>query len=290
MNKKVCHITSIHSSVDIRIYAKQCCSLANAGYDVTIVAPDTEDRVVNGIKIHGIPLKRKGRLYRIFVFGKILYRVALAINADIYQLHDPELLTIALKLKSQGKVVIFDSHEDVPGIIRSKFYIPKPFRILISSLYSKYEKFVLGKIDAVISVTPSIVDRLSTICPKSILVTNYPIIQDKINIDITLRDKRIICFAGNIVSDYMHHNILQALKKINDVNYHLIGEGTEYLNSLKQMEGWEKVVHYGKLPHNEVLKVYEKSSVGLVIHDYTPNAGGRHGSLGTIKLFEFMMS
>ncbi|NVO11257.1 MAG: glycosyltransferase [Bacteroidales bacterium] len=289
MNLKICHVTSVHPAKDGRIFSKQCCSLANAGYDVTIVAPNAEDRVLNGIKIRGVYLKSNSRIYRIFVFSKLIYKKALSIDANIYQIHDPELLIIALKLKRQGKIVIFDSHEDVPGIIKSKFYIPKPFRLFISYLYSIYEKYVLKRIDAAISVTPAIVDRLATICPKAVLVTNYPIIQNNTNLNSISRVERNVCFAGNIVSDYMHHNILKALSKINNVTYFLIGEKTQYLEYLSGLEGWDKVRYYGKLPYDEVLKVYAKTSIGLAIHDYTPNAGYRHGSLGTIKIFEFMM-
>lgn len=51
------------------------------------------------------------RFKRMIQGVKSVYSVAININADIYQLHDPELLTVALKLKKHGKKVVFDSHE-----------------------------------------------------------------------------------------------------------------------------------------------------------------------------------
>ena len=41
-----------------------------------------------------------------------IYKKSIEINADIYHLHDPELLRIARKLKDEK--IIYDAHEDLP--------------------------------------------------------------------------------------------------------------------------------------------------------------------------------
>jgi hypothetical protein len=35
---KVCHMTSVHDSSDVRVFDKECASLANAGYEVYLIA------------------------------------------------------------------------------------------------------------------------------------------------------------------------------------------------------------------------------------------------------------
>lgn len=50
---KVCHITSVHPQYDVRIFEKECVSLARAGYDTHLVQQG-DSGTKNGVIIHGI--------------------------------------------------------------------------------------------------------------------------------------------------------------------------------------------------------------------------------------------
>jgi hypothetical protein len=52
-----------------------------------------------------------------------VYRKALKTDADIYHLHDPELMPLGLLLKLQRKKVIYDVHENLPKQISIKHWI-----------------------------------------------------------------------------------------------------------------------------------------------------------------------
>ena len=83
-------------------------------------------------------------------FAKHAYEAALALDCELYHLHDPELLPYALKLKRHGKTVIFDSHEFYSLLIQEKGYIPGFLKKPASRIYGALEAGVFKKLDAVI--------------------------------------------------------------------------------------------------------------------------------------------
>ncbi|MBQ5568420.1 MAG: glycosyltransferase, partial [Oscillospiraceae bacterium] len=150
---KVCHMTSAHGAEDVRIFHKECVSLAKAGYDVYLVERgDSYEK--DGVKIVGVGDIPSSRLKRMSRGARSVYKAALALDCDLYHFHDPELLPYALKLKKKGKKVIFDSHEFTRRQILIKPYIPAPVAKLISFLYGLYEDHVISKIDGVIIPCP----------------------------------------------------------------------------------------------------------------------------------------
>lgn len=195
---KVCHVTSVHEVEDDRIFLKECISLAKNGYDVCLVERgETYDK--EGVHIKGIGYVPEGRIKRMIIGGRKAYSKALELDADIYQIHDPELLPYALKLKKKGKTVIFDSHEDVPAQIIDKTWIPKFFRYMIAKAYKTYEDHVVKKIDAVITATPHIADMFAGRAKRVVDINNYPKLDDIQFHEMPFAQREpIVCYAGGI--------------------------------------------------------------------------------------------
>lgn len=289
MTAKVCHVTSLHEADDGRIFQRYCKSLAKK-FDVYLVAPNTESRVEAGVHIVGISLPDINHRFKRFLNLNKILKPLCEIDADVYHFHDPELMSIGLKLKNKGKRIIFDSHEDVLNQIQNKSYIPKLFRGIAAKLYGAHEKRCLKQYDAVVSVTGYIVDRLKKINANTYQITNYPKFEAR-HIEARKWD-RTICFAGLLSRFWMLNEIISILPEVNGKMY-LAGlfATDEYLNELQQLPGWKNVEFLGTLPHSEVLKVYSKSSVGIAIESYeNPNAGFRVGSLGCTKIPDYMSS
>ncbi|MGD9568066.1 MAG: glycosyltransferase [Sedimentibacter sp.] len=286
MSKKICHITSAHSRYDGRIFKKECVSLASRGYSVSLIVNDANpDEFKEGVQIISTKIKPKNRIERFINTKKAIYTKSLEVNADIFHLHDPDLIPIGLKLKKIGKKVVFDSHEDIPSQIMEKEYIPSCIRGIISKIYAIYEKYCFRKFDTLISVTPKVVDRLKLINPSTYMITNYPIIEGQYIEN--NKKSRNICFAGAINEDWKHENIINAISKIEEIKYILAGQGSDnYINTLKSNASWGKVDYRGKITKEEVNEIYREAFIGIALHYSYQMAG--EGSLGNTKIFEFM--
>ena len=285
---RICHVTSAHKRYDVRIFRKECCSLAKNGHDCYLVVNDNlENEERDGVKIVSTGLEVSSRRERFTQSHKLLFEKMKKINADIYHFHDPDLLSLAFKIKKKGKKVIFDFHENVAKQIKDKSWIPEIVRNITSFLYSKYEKHYAKKFDYLITVSPNIVDVLKYENKKVKMITNFPIIEE--SYQEPSFDKKNICFVGGISEQWCQDIILKAISEIDDCKYLLAGQSSEkYLETLKNSPGWSKVKFLGKIPFEQVSDVYNQSMAGLALNISTQV--GKEGTLGNTKLFEYMQA
>lgn len=283
--KKICHMTSAHTGTDIRIFHKECVSLAKeASNDVFLVAPG-ESFHEKQVKVVGIGSPYTSRMKRMLFMARKVYQGALKIDADVYHIHDPELLPYAIKLKKKGKVVIYDSHEDVPRQILAKMWIPLMFRKIISEFYETYEKKCSRKLDGVVTATNYIKNIFEKYGCKAIAIKNYPMLEDIqcLNQNYEERDK-IICYAGGVTEQ---RGITKLIDVINDMDVKLEIAGDiseEYAKKICGMKAWDKVEMLGYLNRLEVSQLYSRSRIGIVTLKDTPN----HRHALPIKMFEYM--
>ena len=284
MQVKICHVTSAHKPFDGRIFEKECSSLAKK-YEVYLIAPNAKDCLKNNIHILGAAIT--GGRFRRQLSLKNIYKRMEEVDADIYHFHEPELIPYALKIKKKGKKIIFDSHEDVPAMIANMQYLPKWIRAIAVPIYSCYEKVSLRKFDGVISVDPRIVERLKKINTNTVMVTNFP---KYVDILISDNRKKQVCFTGGIGPLWLVDSIVKSLNKVN-VKCILAGyTDDDYLQYLKTLPSWNKSEYLGYIAHDESLDIQRSSIAGMALLDYGDIVGGKWGTLGNTKLFEYMMA
>lgn len=282
---KVAHLSSAHKDRDVRIFHKECSSLAiEETLDVHLILADVEERVENEVTIHSVQGAGGSRMKRMWSTVNNVYKKAIALDADVYHLHDPELLRIALKLKRKGKKVIYDAHEDLPRQILGKDYLK--FKKTISRVVERYENRVVRKLDAVITATPFIRDRFKLIHPNTIDINNYPMLKEVLTEKVTAEKENKVCFIGGITRIRGIGELVDALEEV-DVTCAIAGSFPEdFKSTLTNKEGWKKVQELGFINRDESLKLKAESIAGIVTFLPYPN----HINAQPNKIFEYMAS
>ena len=287
--KKVCHMTSAHRRYDVRVFEKECTSLAKAGYDVYLVVnDDLPDEDKNGVHIVSTGFVPSGRKERMTRGAKLVYKKAKAISAEIYHFHDPELMPYALKLKKAGKKVIFDSHEIYYQQIKTKMWIPSEYREAVSKLYYKYETKVCKRIDAVCTPGSVGVDVFGKRTEKVVVVGNMAALIDERNVNIKANiEQKKICTTGSLTED---RGITELIKACYRTDSHLILAGTftpdSYFNELKDMTEYSCVDFRGLLRLDGVYDVIRESGIGICnIHKV-----GQYATMQNLpnKIYEYL--
>jgi glycosyltransferase involved in cell wall biosynthesis len=283
---KVCHFTSVHKFNDIRIFLKECSSLAKFGFDVYFIGVNFPEVEINSVKISGIDSKNKGRIYRMFITSYLLYKKVLEIDADVYHFHDPELLPFAYLLKRKKKVVVYDVHEDVPRQILGKYWIRKSFRKFISNFFKRFEEYITQKLDVVITATPFINSRFEIINKSSFNINNYPLVEEISPELVWSEKKNEICYTGVISEVRGIFSIIEGLKYCPNVKLNLAGNYSPFSlkNKIVSHSAFTNIQEYGLIEREKVFEIMARSKAGIVIFHPLPN----HVDAQPNKIFEYM--
>lgn len=262
---KVCHMTSAHRSDDVRIFYKECVSLAKAGYDVYLVAQG-ESYEEEGVHVVGVDKQTGSRLSRMLFTTKNVYIAALSIDADIYHIHDPELLMYAIRLIKKGKKVIFDSHEAYAAQILEKKYIPQRLRIIIANIYKTYEFHVVKQLDAVIIPCTIGGQNVFSFAKKTVYIDNTPLISELANEyqERDISDYRSICYIGSLTYD---RGIIFLIEAAYKAGVKLILAGNfmppSFGDEVRNMPDYKIVEYKGYLHRKGIINVYRESAIGM---------------------------
>ncbi|WP_163099323.1 glycosyltransferase family 4 protein [Peribacillus alkalitolerans] len=288
---KICHITSVHSAHDTRIFIKECQSLQKAGHEVSFIVPNAKDEIIEGVQIIGVSSTAKNQIERMRNTTNAVFSRAVQEDADVYHFHDPELIPIGLKLKAKGKKVIYDVHEDVPEQVLSKQWIPKPLRKTISKAVKGYERYASKKFDAVVTATPHIANRFKTYNPNTVAIHNYPLLHElaseQVQSDAASPNNAL--YIGGIYVLRGIKEMVESVEKVNqEMECRLTLAGSFAPKSLedevKKMSGFAYTDFLGFLNRGEVKDVLAKANMGLVLLHPEP----RFVVSLPIKMFEYM--
>lgn len=263
---KICHMTSAHGPEDVRIFHKECVSLAKAGYEVYLVERGGSYEK-NGVHIVGVGQPGGGRLSRMTGFARRVYQAALMLDADVYHLHDPELLPYGLKLKKKGKKVVFDSHEYYRVQIKSKPYVPKFISRCMAGCYAVVEDYLLRRIDGIIF--PCLINGENPFagkCRHFALINNVPMLEELYHsYDETVpKHERSVIYIGGLTYARGIVHIIKASAKAQCTVY-LAGAYSppSFRSEAEALPEFSNVEYLGILDRPQVLEALQKCEIGM---------------------------
>ena len=286
---KIAHLTSVHRPFDVRIFEKHCRSFAEVGHPVVLVARCDRDQVVDGVTLKAVP-NPKGRISRMTLTAFRVFREARKQDADLYVIHDAELLPWARLLRLLGKTVIYDMHENVPKDILSKTWIPQVLRRPLSAFMRFAEHLLIGRMP-VIYAESSYANDYPWI-KQSVVARNFARVNTFGEIEPRTATPSI-AYVGAVSRDRGSLVTLAALQELKrrgiTVAWQCVGpispaEHQSELAELVRKGELENVVFYGYLERTEAISKVKNCHVGLAVLLPEPNFVSSYPT----KLFEYM--
>ncbi|MCK5833658.1 glycosyltransferase [bacterium] len=166
-------VASVHPPNDARIFAKETKTLVDAGHRVTVLTLANGD-FTPGFGVEFVVLPRPKNRFKRVLSAKKIFRAAIALDADLYIIHDPEILRVGRWLRKHGKKYIFDAHEPYPDFIAEKAWVPKPFKGLVKRLVAWEEMRGAKASSGIITAMRENAERLAPAGKPTIVLHNYP--------------------------------------------------------------------------------------------------------------------
>ncbi len=293
---RIVHLSSHHKALDVRIFQKECRTLAGAGYQVHLVIPEPPSASLDGVTFHPFQ-PPPGRGWRPGRVGKRLacmYRQAAALRGQVYHFHDPELIPVGVLLKRRGAKVVYDVHEEtVQEPLMLEQHQPWQAR-LKSWAWRALEDLARKTLDAFVCATPHIARSFPG--RRTFLVRNYPLLAEFSPAPPPPtpppphpgRPPHLV-YVGAISAIRGIREMVQALSLLPEalgVRLVLAGEfaSAGLRAEVERLPGWDRVDYRGWLSRPAIREVLGRARAGLVL--LHPEVG--HLESLPIKMFEYM--
>jgi glycosyltransferase involved in cell wall biosynthesis len=265
----IVHLTCAHRIDDVRIFRKECRTLAAAGFDVFLVGPSKTSNKIHGVQIVHVPIP-SGRLDRMTItVWHVLIR-ALVSRATICHFHDPELIPVGFLLKLLGRRVIYDVHEDCPRDIFTKEWIPAIVKYPVAAAMGAVERAAGWTFDAIVAATPTIARRFPS--GKTMTLLNAPILEELSEASGPAYVERSfqVCYIGLLARWRGLFDMIEAAGRVGNGATHCLLLAGRFATAIEEAEAraaptWPSVTHLGWLDPGGVARLLAHVRAGLVV-------------------------
>jgi glycosyltransferase involved in cell wall biosynthesis len=212
--KSIAVISTVHETYDTRIFYKQIPSLRE-NYDVVYLSPMSgppeEDFIL------ALP-KSRSKVGRLATHLSLM-RNLVSVRADLYLLHDPELLPLGVLLSLLGKRVVWDMHEDTYNDIKTKDYLSPTLRVIAGELYRLVQSLAARLLSGFI-LAEDAYGRSLPVSLKTCVVHNYPLLNRLSPFGEIAKNRESLVYIGSISRN---RGIFQLLDVVDKLRHRLPG-------------------------------------------------------------------
>jgi len=167
----ICHLTLGHTPYDDRIYYKECWGIRHWADRVTVIGKETEIPETTYPEIEVLTFPWGNLLQR---FGKA-FDLAVDLQADIYHLHEPELLPMIPLLRNRTSAAfVYDMHEPLAEVILDFSRNPWYQRYATALAMGGYERLLLSLPNSVIFTSKILSSEFQKYTRHSTILYNFP--------------------------------------------------------------------------------------------------------------------
>jgi glycosyltransferase involved in cell wall biosynthesis len=226
---------------------------------------------ISGVKVQGLGAN-KGRFQRFTIKLVGICREAFKVNANLYHVHDPDLLIVGLMLRASGRRVVYDVHEDLPTKILLKMYLPRMVRKPLRWIVERVEGTAAGFMTGLITATPALRDRFLKVHKRVVTVNNFPILEEFLAPavgDWPCRSGSVTYYGGISEARGIREMLvaMELLPRKLGIKLELAGwfYVKALLNELTTTPQWQHVKWHGELNRKDLTPLLGRSIAGLVI-------------------------
>lgn len=254
---------------------------------LTLAAPGKAPAQIK-IKFFSLGNRPNSRVMRLFFSQIRASKAILRVRAQIWHIHDPELLAIAAILILLKRKVIWDAHEDY--YFQFKFYsffrtyIPPILQKVLSVVILTLLKYVDYNAMGVIAATEAI--RITYSNTNCIVVGNEARPEEFENARPCFANNKVL-FIGSATDAHCFQETVEAVASLEKLELIITDSAInpDVVKKSKQLLG-DRISFVGRANRFELLNLISDSVVGMVTYQNLPT----YNESEPTKLFEFLMS
>lgn len=260
---QIVHFSTVHPPDDIRIFFKECISLAKAGFSVTLVARgEGSTNLVHGVTCRTVKIPQN-RALRMTVGQLRMMAALVTLRGDLFHFHDPELMPAALALRLMGRRVVFDSHEHVAKDLGEKPWLSGLGRWVAGLCGRALEWVAAYSMSGIVITTPGMQRAYAR--GQTVLVRNLPKLEEFRELPAWEQRRPIVCYVG-LVNELRGSRQIARLATRTSARIVVAGRlPDDERRKLQQERGWRLVEYRGVLDRSQIVSLLSEAQVGLAI-------------------------